>query len=110
MLHNGSPLALMIHGGGFCLGAPEGEEQTCRNMVLGFGATCVAIVYRLSPQYPFSLCIQRLLRRSGLVRKNATSWNTDPAKGFIVGGLKRRSPTSPAFRHTELAMKASRHL
>lgn len=37
------------HGGGFCTGAPEDEELTCRNLVQAFGAVCVTPTYRLAP-------------------------------------------------------------
>ncbi len=30
---NPTPLVVIYHGGGFCVGSPEGEEQTCRNLV-----------------------------------------------------------------------------
>jgi acetyl esterase/lipase len=50
---DGSPLIVMFHGGGFCIGSPEGEEQSCRSFVQAFGAVCVSPAYRLGPEYKF---------------------------------------------------------
>lgn len=50
---NGSPLVVLFHGGGFCIGAPEGEEQTARNLVQAYGVVAVSASYRLAPEFKF---------------------------------------------------------
>jgi acetyl esterase/lipase len=95
----GSPLVLMIHGGGFCFGSPEGEEQTCRTFVLGLGATCVAISYRLAPQYPFPYAPQDCWDALKWCAANAKSWNVDMSTGFIVGGSSAGANLAAVLAH-----------
>jgi acetyl esterase/lipase len=45
----GSPLIVMYHGGGYCVGDPNGEALNCRAFVKYFGAVCVNVDYRLAP-------------------------------------------------------------
>ncbi|KAK5069675.1 hypothetical protein LTR24_010701 [Lithohypha guttulata] len=82
----GSPLIVMYHGGGFCIGAPEGEEQTCRNMVQAFGAVCVSASYRLAPEHPFPAAPNDSWDALKWAAANAKSLKADPSQGFIVGG------------------------
>lgn len=82
----GSPLIMMIHGGGFAVGAPEGEEQSCRNFVLAFKATCISITYRLAPEHPFPAGPEDCWDALRWAAANAKSWGADPTAGFVVGG------------------------
>ncbi|KAK5052675.1 hypothetical protein LTR84_002541 [Exophiala bonariae] len=95
----GSPLVMMIHGGGFCLGSPEGEEQTCRNLVLGLGATCVAIAYRLGPQYPFPYAPNDCWDALTWCAASVTSWNAEPREGFIIGGSSAGANLAAVLTH-----------
>lgn len=81
-----SPFIMLIHGGGFCLGSPEGEEQTCRNLVLTLEATCVAISYRLAPEFPFPYAPNDCWDALQWCAGRASSWGADTAAGFVVGG------------------------
>ncbi|RMZ87102.1 hypothetical protein DV736_g5674, partial [Chaetothyriales sp. CBS 134916] len=81
-----SALIVMFHGGGFCYGTAEGEEQSCRNFVQAFGATCISAAYRLAPEYPFPHAITDAWDALRWAAENAKSWGADPAAGFIVGG------------------------
>lgn len=83
---DGSPLIVMFHGGGFCIGAPEGEEQSCRSFVQAFGAVCVSAGYRLGPEFKFPYSINDAWDALQWAAKNAASFDADPSKGFIVGG------------------------
>jgi acetyl esterase/lipase len=82
----GSPLIVMYHGGGFCVGAPEGEEQTCRNLVQAFKVTCISATYRLAPQFPFPTGIDDCWDALKWAAANAKSWGADTSLGFVVGG------------------------
>lgn len=49
----GSPLYVLYHGGGWCVGSLEDEEPFIRRMVKDFGMTVVNVDYRLAPEYKF---------------------------------------------------------
>lgn len=82
----GGPLIVMYHGGGFCVGNPEGEEQSCRNFVQAFGAVCVSSAYRLGPDFKFPYAVTDSWDALNWAAKNASSWGADPSKGFVIGG------------------------
>jgi acetyl esterase/lipase len=50
---DGSPLVIIFHGGGFCLGNLDAELVNCRNIAKAHGATVVNVDYRLAPEHPF---------------------------------------------------------
>lgn len=83
---SGSPLIVMIHSGGFCSGAPEVEEQSCRNFVQAYGATCVSIAYRLGPEHPFPHAPKDCWNGVKWAAAHAKAWGADPSVGFVVGG------------------------
>lgn len=95
----GSPLAVIYHGGGFCIGAPEGEEQTCRNLVQAFGATCLSMQYRLAPQFPFPHAVNDAWDALLWAAKNATSLGADPNTGFIIGGTSAGGNITAVLAH-----------
>ena len=82
----GSPLIVMFHGGGFCIGSPEGEEQSCRNFVEAFGAVCVSAGYRLGPEFKFPYSVNDSWDALQWAAKSAKEWGASPTKGFVVGG------------------------
>ena len=82
----GCPLIVMIHGGGFCIGMPESEEQTCRNLVQAFDAVCVSISYRLAPEFKFPHAPNDCWDALRWAASNAHSLGADPKLGFVVGG------------------------
>lgn len=44
----GSPLIVMYHEGGWCMGDLSDEELNCRNFCKNLGAVCVNVEYRFS--------------------------------------------------------------
>jgi acetyl esterase/lipase len=54
---DGSPLVVLYHGGGWCLGVPEMEEENCLTFVKEFGAVAVSVDYRLAPTHMFPVPI-----------------------------------------------------
>jgi len=81
---DGSPLIVMIHGGGFCLGVPDSEEQTCRSFVQAFGAVCLSISHRLAPEYKFPYTATDCWDALKFAAASAVSWGADPAKGSSI--------------------------
>lgn len=95
----GSPYIVMIHGGGFCIGSPEGEEQTCRNLVQAFGATCLSISYRLAPDFPFPYAPNDCWDALKWAAENYKQFGADPSKGFIVGGTSAGGNLTAVLAH-----------
>lgn len=96
---SGSPLVVMIHGGGFCIGSPEGEEQTCRNLVQAFGAVCVSISYRLAPDFKFPHAPNDCWDALKWAAANAQSLGADPSQGFVVGGTSAGGNLTAVLAH-----------
>lgn len=48
----GSPVFVVYHGGGFCLGGLDNETVLCRQWT-ELGGVAVNVDYRLSPEHPF---------------------------------------------------------
>lgn len=104
---NGSPLIVMFHGGGFCIGAPEGEEQSCRNFVQAFGATCIAASYRLAPEFKFPYAPKDGWDCLKWAAANAKSWGADPSVGFVVGGTSAGGNIAAVLAHVARDEKLS---
>jgi acetyl esterase/lipase len=49
----GSPLIVVFHGGGFCIGDMDAEEANARLWVTHYGAAVVNVEYRLAPEHRF---------------------------------------------------------
>ena len=95
----GAPLVVMFHGGGFCLGAPESEEQTCRACSQAFGAVCISFSYRLAPEFKFPYSILDSWDALKYAAANASSFGADPSKGFIVGGTSAGGNITAVLAH-----------
>jgi acetyl esterase/lipase len=89
-----SPIVILIHGGGHCVGYPEMELTTARELVLAYNATCILPSYRLAPDYPFPTnvndifaVVQYIACKVAEKDRGILPANADPKKGFIIGGL-----------------------
>lgn len=96
---NGSPLVVLFHGGGFCIGGPEGEEQTARALVQAYGATCVSASYRLAPRFRFPYAVNDAWDALKWSAANAKALGADPSVGFIVGGTSAGGNISAVLAH-----------
>jgi acetyl esterase/lipase len=52
-----SPLLVIYHGGGFCLGGLENETLLCRKWVERFDGVAVSVDYRLAPEHSFPTAV-----------------------------------------------------
>lgn len=95
----GSPLVVMYHGGGFCIGMPEGEEQTCRNLVQGFGVVCFSMQYRLAPEWKFPYAVTDSWDALKWAAKNGSSFGADLSKGFVIGGTSAGGNITAVLAH-----------
>ncbi|KAK6383095.1 hypothetical protein LTS17_003765 [Exophiala oligosperma] len=95
----GRPLIVLIHGGGFCIGVPENEEITARNVVQTHGAIAISIDYRHAPEYKFPYAVEDAWAGLRWAAKNAASYGADPTKGFIVGGSSAGGNLTAVLAH-----------
>lgn len=103
----GSPLIVMFHGGGFCMGKPESEEMACRNFVSAFGAVCVSGSYRLAPEFKFPQPIKDAWDCVKWTVANARSLGADPSLGFILGGTSAGGIATSCLAHVARDEKLS---
>lgn len=96
-----SPGALVVlyHGGGFCIGVPEMEEDIALEAVRTWGATAVSVDYRMAPEHPFPVAIHDSFDALKWLASNASSLSADPSKGFIVGGVSAGAIISAVISH-----------
>jgi acetyl esterase/lipase len=83
---SGSPLIVLFHGGGGCIGTPEMETQNCRMLAQAYGAVVLSAQYRLAPEYPFPYPVLDAWDDLKWAAANAGALGANPSSGFIVGG------------------------
>nr|GME46617.1 Zinc finger DPH-type [Neofusicoccum parvum] len=84
-----SPLVVLIHGGGYCFGNNEQQAATGRATARLYGATCVAISYRLAPAHAFPaapLDALDAVRWLAAHARDHPGVRADPAHGFVLAG------------------------
>lgn len=52
-ISGGSPLAVLYHGGGWCIGDVTGEELLSRLLVSKLGMAVASVDYRMGPEHTF---------------------------------------------------------
>lgn len=85
-MSGGSPLAVIYHGGGWCIGGLENEELLCRLITSRLGFVSVNVDYRLAPEYQFPIPVEDCHDATKWAAANASSLGADPSKGFIISG------------------------
>lgn len=83
----GKPLLVMQHGGGFCVGNLEAEEDSCRYWVKALGGVAVSLEHRQAPEYQFPVPINDVYDSVKWVAANCQTFGADPTKGFVIGGI-----------------------
>jgi acetyl esterase/lipase len=95
----GSPLVVLYHGGGFCIGAPEMEEAVALEVVRSSNAIVLSVDYRMEPEHPFPVSTQDSWDALKWAASSASSLGADPSKGFIIGGTSAGAITSCVLSH-----------
>jgi acetyl esterase/lipase len=95
----GSPLIVLFHAGGFCVGVPESEEIGARNLVLEYGAVCVSFSYRLAPKYIFPTAVNDAWAALKWAVDHIQELGATPSAGFIVGGTSAGAHLATIVAH-----------
>ncbi|PNS21081.1 hypothetical protein CAC42_3418 [Sphaceloma murrayae] len=83
----GSPLVVLIYGGGFVMGENRQLGPYGRGLVQLYNAVVVAISYRLAPENKFPTGANDAWDSFKWITANIPSLGADPSKGFVVGGV-----------------------
>ncbi|KAK5677477.1 hypothetical protein LTS10_010049 [Elasticomyces elasticus] len=92
----GSPLIVLLYGGGFVAGSKDQLTGTARGFVRQFGAVVVNISYRMSPEYKWPVPSNDAWDSVKWIAEHAAELGADPSQGFIVGGLSAGACSSLA--------------
>ncbi|KAF1357124.1 Alpha/Beta hydrolase protein [Delphinella strobiligena] len=104
---DGSPLVLLIYGGGFLFGSNKQLSYVARPLSALYGATAVCISYRLAPEHRFPTPQNDTWDMLEWVAKNASTLGADPSKGFILGGVSAGAILTASMAQRALDEKMS---
>lgn len=80
-----SPCVFHIHGGGYVIGAVDGQEAQHRDMVARLGCVLVTVDYRLAPETRFPGAVEDGYAALSWVFANAADLAVDPARIGVMG-------------------------
>ncbi|KRE36357.1 alpha/beta hydrolase [Paenibacillus sp. Soil724D2] len=80
------PVLLWIHGGGYVLGHPNGEQSLCESFVKAADCIVISPDYRLAPEHPFPAAIEDCYAALKWIIGAAKEWNIDLSRIAIGGG------------------------
>jgi len=80
------PLLVWLHGGGFCTGDLDTNDDLCRSLCVENRVSVVNVDYRLAPEFPFPAGIYDSFDALKWAIKNAKELSADPELGVIVAG------------------------
>ncbi|KQX48743.1 alpha/beta hydrolase [Paenibacillus sp. Root444D2] len=80
------PVLLWIHGGGYVLGHPNGEQSLCESFVKAADCIVISPDYRLAPEHPFPAAIEDCYAALKWIIGAAEEWNIDLSRIAIGGG------------------------
>lgn len=103
----GSPLAIIVFGGGFVVGSNGQLTAISRVLAQKFGATVVNISYRLAPEHKFPVQANDAWDSVQWISSNASSLGADPSQGFIIGGVSAGANISGVVAQQYLSQNCS---
>lgn len=80
------PALLWIHGGGYCLGAMESDDNVVRQIAKAVGSVIVSVEYRLAPEHPFPAALNDCSTALQWLADNTDTLAVDPAR-IAIGGI-----------------------
>lgn len=79
------PGLLWIHGGGYVLGAPEGDDVLCQRFVTEANCVVVSVDYRLAPEHPYPAGLEDCYAALKWFAEQASELGVDAARIGIAG-------------------------
>lgn len=79
------PAVYWIHGGGYVLGHPDGDDPLCQRIVQGIGCVVFSIDYRLAPEHPYPAAIEDCYAGLLWVEDHAADMGIDASRIAIAG-------------------------
>jgi acetyl esterase len=83
--HEGLPVVVFFHGGGFCLGDLDTHESVARAHAVGAEAIVVSVDYRLAPEHPFPAAVDDAWAALRWVGAHAADLGGDPSRIAVAG-------------------------
>lgn len=82
---NTLPALLWIHGGGYVMGVPEGDDGLCQRFVKEAGCVVVSVDYRLAPEHPYPTPLEDCYSALKWLADNSEMLNIDKNRIGIAG-------------------------
>jgi acetyl esterase/lipase len=79
------PAVVWIHGGGYILGHPDGDDGLCECFVEEVNCVVVSIDYRLAPEHPYPAAIEDCYAGLKWTVNNAEELKIDTSRIAIAG-------------------------
>ena len=79
------PALLWIHGGGYVMGVPEGDDGLCQRFVKEADCVVVSVDYRLAPEHPYPAPLEDCYSALKWVADNSEALNIDVNRIGIAG-------------------------
>ncbi|WP_285398505.1 alpha/beta hydrolase [Lysinibacillus sp. fls2-241-R2A-57] len=79
------PALLWIHGGGYVIGAPEGDDLLCQRFVNEANCIVVSVDYRLAPEHPYPAPLEDCYAALKWIADHAIDLGIDSARIGIAG-------------------------
>ncbi|KAE9990843.1 hypothetical protein EG327_000836 [Venturia inaequalis] len=93
------PVILWFHGGGFCFGSLNSENQNCKDCVLNLDCICINIDFRQAPEHPFPIPVLDCWDVVKWVSRNAQLLGADLEAGFVVAGAASGANIAAVLSH-----------
>lgn len=79
------PAVYWIHGGGYVLGSPDGDDGFCEYMVNEIHCVVISIDYRLAPEHPYPAAIEDCYAGLKWTAEHAEALHIDSSRIAIAG-------------------------
>ncbi|TLD31885.1 hypothetical protein E2P81_ATG07375 [Venturia nashicola] len=95
----GLPALLWFHGGGFCFGGLNDENQNCKDCVLNLDCMCINVDFRQAPEHPFPVPVLDCWDVVKWVSCNTQMLGADLEAGFVVAGAASGGNIAAVLSH-----------